>query len=289
MSSPRVAWSDVLISACGPVIWGSTYIVTTEMLPPDRPFTAAVLRTVPAGLILLAISRHRPPVGQFGRVAILAALNIGLFMGLLFIAAYRLPGGLAAVVGAIQPLLVLALAAMTERRVPSWLVIGAAALGAVGMAVMLLHPGAVWDGWGIAAAVAGACSMAAGTYLGRRWRPDLPLLALTGWQLLLGGVMLVPVMALIDPPLVAVQIRHILGYGYLSLIGAVLAYSLWFRGVTRLPPVASSSLGLLSPVTAVILGWVLLQQAMAGWTLIGMIMVLGGIFATQWLAGRPRM
>ena len=68
MSSPRVAWSDVLISACGPVIWGSTYIVTTEMLPPDRPFTAAVLRTVPAGLILLAISRHRPPAGPVHEV-----------------------------------------------------------------------------------------------------------------------------------------------------------------------------------------------------------------------------
>jgi len=284
MSSPQRLWRDALISAGGPVIWGSTYIVTTEMLPPDRPFTAAFLRTVPAGLILLAISRRAPT--QWGRVAVLAALNIGLFMGLLFMAAYRLPGGLAAVVGAIQPLLVLALAALMDRRLPSWLVIAAAALGAVGMAVMLLHPGAQWDGLGIFAALAGACSMAAGTYLGRRWQADLPLLALTGWQLLLGGLMLTPAMVLIDPPWPQMQLRHGLGYGYLSLIGAVLAYSLWFRGVGRLPPVASSSLALLSPVTAVLLGWLLLGQAMTGWTLAGMIMVLTGIITTQWLAGR---
>src|SRR3989338_2426928 len=45
-------WLDALTTALGPVIWGSTYIVTTELLPPDRPFTAALLRTLPAGLLL---------------------------------------------------------------------------------------------------------------------------------------------------------------------------------------------------------------------------------------------
>ena len=39
-------------------------------------------------------------------------------------------------------------------------------------------------------------------------------------------------------------------------------WPLWFRGIARLPSVAVSSLGLLSPVTAVLLGWVLLGQAM---------------------------
>ncbi|HTH11488.1 MAG TPA: EamA family transporter, partial [Acidovorax sp.] len=38
-------WIDALVTGIGPVIWGSTYIVTTELLPPDRPFTAALLRT----------------------------------------------------------------------------------------------------------------------------------------------------------------------------------------------------------------------------------------------------
>jgi probable blue pigment (indigoidine) exporter len=51
-------WIDVLITALAPAIWGSTYIVTTELLPPDRPFTAAVLRTLPAGLLLVVYSRR---------------------------------------------------------------------------------------------------------------------------------------------------------------------------------------------------------------------------------------
>ncbi|MBF0334491.1 MAG: EamA family transporter, partial [Alphaproteobacteria bacterium] len=100
------SWLDVLATALAPAIWGSTYIVTTELLPPDRPFTAALLRVLPAGALLALHGWRRPPRrGEWGRLVALSALNIGFFQALLFVAAYRLPGGLAAVVGAIQPLL----------------------------------------------------------------------------------------------------------------------------------------------------------------------------------------
>ena len=157
---------DALATALGPVIWGSTYIVTTELLPPDRPFTAALLRTLPAGLLLVLWCRRWPAWGDgvgWRRLLVLAALNIGVFQALLFVAAYRLPGGVAAVV----------------------------------------------------------------------------------------------------------------------------AYALWFRGIARLPSVAVSSLGLLSPVTAVLLGWALLGQAMTGVSLVGMLVVLASILAVQWAMSRP--
>ncbi|WP_157222169.1 DMT family transporter, partial [Chromobacterium haemolyticum] len=103
-------WSDVLLTALAPAIWGSTYIVTTQLLPPDRPFTAALLRVLPAGLLLILAGRHLPRRGDWGRLLVLSASNIGVFQALLFVAAYRLPGGLAAVLGATQPLLVMGLA-----------------------------------------------------------------------------------------------------------------------------------------------------------------------------------
>ena len=53
----RTAWRDVALTALAPAIWGSTYLVTSEWLPPDRPFTAALLRVLPAGLLLLLITR----------------------------------------------------------------------------------------------------------------------------------------------------------------------------------------------------------------------------------------
>lgn len=278
----HISWTDIFITALAPVIWGSTYIVTTEVLPPDRPFTAALLRTLPAGVLLTLFSRRLPRQHGWGRLAVLAALNIGFFQAFLFVAAYRLPGGLAAVVGAIQPLLVMGLAWTLDRRQPAHLAVLASVLGVAGMAALLLSPNAAWDPIGIAAAVAGAACMAAGTFLARRWRPDMPVLAFTGWQLLAGGLMLAPVAWAVDPPLPTLSTVQVLGYAYLSIVGALLAYALWFRGIARLSPVAVSSLGLLSPLTAVVLGWALLGQAMTGLSLVGLIMVFGSILAVQW-------
>ena len=285
-SSP---WLDALTTAIGPVIWGSTYIVTTELLPPDRPFTAALLRTLPAGLLLVLWCRRGPAWGDgvgWLRLLVLAALNIGAFQALLFVAAYRLPGGVAAVVGAVGPLVVMGLTWTLDHRRPPALALVAGVLGVMGMAALLLSPGARWDMVGVAAALVGTLCMAAGTFWSRRWRSDLPVLAFTGWQLLAGGVMLAPVAWAMDPPLPALTATHIAGYLYLSLAGALVAYALWFRGIARLPSVAVSSLGLLSPVTAVLLGWVLLGQAMTGVSLVGMLVVLVSILAVQWAMSR---
>ncbi|MDW5417425.1 EamA family transporter [Iodobacter sp. CM08] len=282
MSKPSIPWLDTLSTALAPAIWGSTYIVTTQILPPDRPFTAALLRTLPAGLLLLLCCRALPKRSAWGRLLLLSALNIGAFQALLFIAAYRLPGGLAAVLGATQPLIVMGLVWLADRRQPSTLAMWASVAGISGMAALLLAPGAVWDAIGLTAAFAGALCMATGTYLARRWQSELPLIAFTGWQLLLGGIMLLPVALLADPPLPVLTGTQILGYGYLSLIGALLAYLLWFRGTTRLPAVAVSSLGLLSPLTAVVLGWLLLGQSMTPTALAGLITVLASVLAVQW-------
>lgn len=272
---------DAWLTALAPVIWGSTYIVTTELLPPDRPFTAALIRSLPAGLLLVLYARRLPARNEWGRLLVLAALNLGVFQAMLFIAAYRLPGGLAAVVGAVQPLLVIGMSWAVDRRRPPSLAIGAGVTGVLGMAALLLSPGAVWDPVGVAAALAGAVSMAAGTYLARRWQTDMPVLALTGWQLLIAGLMLLPLAWSVDAPLPALDMSQVLGYAYLSLVGALLAYALWFRGIARLSPVAVSSLSLLSPLTAVLLGWLLLGQAMGGLSLLGLLVVLGSVLAMQ--------
>jgi len=281
-------WRDVALTALAPAIWGSTYIVTSEILPPDRPFTAALIRALPAGLLLVLLTRRMPARRDWMRLLTLGALNIGVFQALLFVAAYRLPGGLAAVLGAIQPLLVMALAWAVDGRSPAHATVWAAVAGVFGMAVLLVSPQTVFEPVGMAAALLGAACMAAGVWLTRRWRLDLPVLALTGWQLLVGGLMLAPAAWLADAPLPALSPPQLLAYAYLSLAGALLAYALWFRGIARLPAVAVASLGLLSPLTAILLGWALLSQTMTGSALVGLAIVLASVFTVQWTAARVR-
>lgn len=84
--------SDLLLTAIAPAIWGSTYIVTTEFLPGFPPMTVALLRALPAGLLLLLIVRQLPAGRWWPRVFVLGALNFSVFWSMLFISAYRLPG-----------------------------------------------------------------------------------------------------------------------------------------------------------------------------------------------------
>lgn len=297
MSSSRFPWPDLLLTALAPMIWGSTYIVTSQLLPPDRPFTAACIRALPAGVLLLLFTsrmfrreegRRAGGLSRFVRLLILAALNIGVFQALLFVAAYRLPGGLAAVLGSVQPLIVMLLVWAVDGVRPLAATLLSAVAGVIGMAMLLLSPQTVFDGLGIGAALLGAVCMATGVWLTRRWQMDMPVLALTGWQLLLGGLMLLPLALWVDLPLPVLTPVQWGAYAYLCMAGALVAYALWFRGLGRLPVEAAASLGLLSPLTAVLLGWGLLGQSITGGAGMGLVIVLASVFGVQWSTARRR-
>jgi len=273
--------TDLLLTALAPAIWGSTYIVTTELLPPGYPMTVAMLRALPAGLLLLLMVRQLPRGIWWARALLLGALNFAFFWAMLFVAAYRLPGGVAATVGSVQPLIVLFLAGGLLGTPVRPLAVAAAAAGMAGVALLVLKPGAALDPVGILAALAGAVSMAFGTVLSRRWQPPVSPLTFTAWQLTAGGVLLLPVALWTEPPLPALTQGNVLGLAYLGLVGAALTYILWFRGVARIEPGAVASLGFLSPVTAVLLGWTLLGQTLTPWQVAGMAVALGSVWLSQ--------
>lgn len=276
--------SDLALTALAPAIWGSTYLVTTEFLPDGYPLTVAMLRALPAGLLLLLIVRRLPVGVWWGRVFLLGALHFSIFWALLFVAAYRLPGGVAATVGAVQPLIVIFLASALLGTAIRALAVLAALAGIGGVALLILTPQAALDPIGIAAGLGGALSMAAGTVLSRKWQPSVSLLTFTAWQLTAGGLLLLPVALWIEPPLPALTAENLLGLGYLGLIGAALTYVLWFRGLARIETAAVSALGFLSPLTAVVLGWVVLGQSLSSLQLVGVLTVLGSVWLSQWAA-----
>ncbi|MFI9594687.1 EamA family transporter [Nonomuraea sp. NPDC052265] len=272
----------VLLTALTPAIWGTTYLITTELLPPGRPLLAALIRALPAGLILIAITRRLPEGSWWWRALVLGALNIGLFFALLFVGAYRLPGGVAATVGAIQPLLVAMLSAGLLGERVTWRVALAAAAGVAGVSLLVLRADARLDLLGVAAALGGAVVMAVGVVLSKRWRSPAPLLATTGWQLAAGGLLLAPVTFLVEgPPPAHLTGANLAGYAYLAIIGSALAYTLWFRGIRELSATKVTFLGLLSPVVATALGWLVLGQRLTLAQVIGAVVVLAALVVAQ--------
>ena len=283
MTSTR---TDLLLTALAPAIWGSTYIVTTQMLPAGYPMTVAMLRALPAGLLFLLLVRQLPQGIWWLRVFILGALNFSFFWAMLFVAAYRLPGGVAATVGAVQPLIVVFLARMVLGTRLRIVAVAAALAGIVGVALLVLKPDSALDQTGIIAALAGAFSMAAGTVLSRYWQPPVSPLTFSAWQLTAGGLLLVPVALSLEPALPVLTLTNWLGLIYLGLIGGAVTYLLWFRGLARLESSVAASLGFLSSLTAVILGWGLLGQQLNLLQITGMAIVLFSVWLGQRVQAR---
>ncbi|MEI3852869.1 MULTISPECIES: EamA family transporter [unclassified Ensifer] len=277
--------SDIALTAIAPVIWGSTYIVATEFLQGFSPLTVALLRALPAGLLLLLIVRRLPHGIWWFRAIALGALNISIFLSMLFVAAYRLPGGVAATVAAVQPLIVVFIAALLLKAPIRPVSLVAAIVGIIGVALLVLTQAAL-DEIGIAAGLAGAVSMAFGNVLARKWKSPESLLTSTAWQLAAGGLLLVPVALAFEPAVPFSTVPNLLALAWLSLIGAALTYVLWFRGIARLESAAVSALLFLSPLTAVLLGWVFLGQSLSVLQIVGVLLVIGSIWLSQRVSAR---
>lgn len=279
--APSIRGFDILSTAIAPAIWGSTYVVTTELLPAGVPLTVAMLRALPAGIALLVIVRTLPRGVWLWRSFLLGALNFSVFWWLLFVSAYRLPGGVAATVGAVQPLIVIGLARLALSNPVRPAAIASALVGIAGVALLVLTPAARLDPVGIAAGLGGALSMACATVLSRKWQPPVPALTYTAWQLTTGGILLLPAALLLEPFPSDLTAVNALGFAWLGLVGAAATYFLWLRGIARLEPAVVSFLLFLSPLTAVILGWLFLDQTLSPGQLLGMILIIGGIWFGQ--------
>ncbi|MDJ0315004.1 EamA family transporter [Arthrobacter sp. H35-D1] len=246
----------MLTTALAPALWGTTYLTTTTFLPDDRPLLAATLRALPAGVLLLVVCRQLPLGEWWWKSWILGVLNIGAFFALLFIAAYRLPGGVAAIVGGVQPLIVALLASRLLHERLTTRIVAAGMTGVLGVGLIALQAQARLDAIGILAAVGGTLSMATGIVLSKKWGQPAAPLTMTAWHLITGGLTLLIVMLTFEgPPTTPLTPSNLGGYAYLSIVGTAFAYVMWFPGIARLPASTTAFLGLLSPVVAILLGW----------------------------------
>ncbi|MGX1270005.1 EamA family transporter [Streptomyces phaeoluteigriseus] len=275
--------ATVLLTALAPLSWGTTYAVTTEFLPADRPLFTALTRALPAGLLLLALVRVLPHGAWWGRATALGALNIGAFFPLLFLAAYRMPGGMAAVVGSAGPLFVVALSALLLGQRPAARTLLTATVAVFGVSMVVLKATGGLDAVGLLAAVASTASMSAGLVLAKKWGTPAGVgpLALAGWQLTIGGLLIAPLALLVEGAPPALDGAAVGGYLYLALAGTAVAYWLWFRGIGRLSATQVTFLAPLSPLTAAVVGWAALGEALTPLQLAGTVLAFGATVAGQ--------
>jgi probable blue pigment (indigoidine) exporter len=282
------SWRALLLTAFAPAAWGTTYLVTERLLPPDRPLLSATLRALPTGLLLLAVTRRLPSGVWWWRSLLLGVANIGMFFPLLFLAAYRLPGGLASTLQATSPLAVMALAALVIGERAGTARIAAAAVGIAGVGLLVLRSPGELDTLGLVGAFGSVVVSALGFVLIKRWTPPVDMLTLVSWQLVAGGLVLLPFTLLIEGAPPHLDAQALGGYVWLMTAGTAVAYWCWFTGLRAMPAGAVSLVGLINPAVGTLLGVAVAGESFGWVQALGMVLVLGGVVAGQRSASGAR-
>ncbi|WP_129339184.1 DMT family transporter [Cellulomonas endophytica] len=286
-TTPRSALRWTLVTAVAPVAWGSTYLVTRQVLPADHPLWGGTLRALPAGLLLLLVARRLPRGAQWWRSLVLGTLTTGGFFALVYLSAQLLPTSVASTVMALSPV-VLALAAwalLGQRPRPR--AVAGAGLGLVGVALLLLTAVGGVDVRGVLASVAALGVSSVGYALATRWAAGTDVVASTAWQLLAGGATLGVAAVLVEGAPPALDGPAVLGFVWLSVVGTAVAFVAWFSGLRHLRADAVGLVGLLNPVTGVLLGTLLAGEALSARQGLGLVLVLLGVAVGQRVSPSP--
>jgi probable blue pigment (indigoidine) exporter len=283
MEGNRAGWSTIALTAFPAAVWGSTYAVTQLWLPPGRPLFAATLRALPVGLLMLLWLRRLPRGDWWWRSLVLGSLNIGLFYALLFLAAYRLPSGLGATLVATAPMVTMAVAWLLTGDRPGRVAMAASLVGLFGVGLLVLQNGLdrPLDPLGLLAGLLAVVLSSFGFVLTKKWTPPVDVVTATSWQLVAGGVVLVPIALVVEGTPPAIDLPAAGALAYLGVVGSGLAYVLWFRGLRLLGPTAASIIGLLNPVVGVLLGVALLGESFGPVHLLAMLLIIGSVVAAQ--------
>lgn len=269
------------MTAIAPIAWGTTYYVTRHALPAGYPLYGAVLRALPAGLLLLALRRELPRGEWWWRSLVLGTLNMGAFFALVYVAGQLLPTSVAATIMATSSVVMMLFGWLLLNERPRAMALLGAGAGVTGVVLMLSGGGGEVNVRGVLASVAAMIISSVGFVLTRRWGSGTHVLSTTSWQLLAGGITVLPFAVLIEgapPPMTPSALA---GFVYVSVVATAVAYVAWFAGLKHLPAGSVGLVGLLNPVTGVLLGVVVAHEALGRAQVAGLVLVLAGIVVGQ--------
>ncbi|SCF68557.1 probable blue pigment (indigoidine) exporter [Streptomyces sp. Ncost-T6T-2b] len=143
------------------------------------------------------------------------------------------------------------------------------------------------DPLGILASLAAMAVSSFGYVLAKRWSGEVDVLASTGWQLTGGGLLLLPFAVLTEGAPPSLDGPALLGFAYVTVVATAFAFAVWFAGLAHLPAGTVGLLGLLNPVTGVLLGVLIADETLSGRQICGLLLTLCGVLLGRQTA-RPR-
>jgi drug/metabolite transporter (DMT)-like permease len=263
------------------LIWGSTYLgikVAGDTIP---SFVAVSFRFLFAGALMAAWVAWRRGRGalRVTRRELAAAALIGLLLpganGLLFVAERTVPTGLASLIIASVPLLVVLMRLAGGERPPRLAVVGVL-VGFAGVA-LLFHPegGATW--WGIALTGLSALAWAVGTYLSSRIPLPRDAFVATTFEMLAGGLVFLPIGLAQQPDPSSFSAVSLAAFAYLVVFGSLIGYTAYVWLLHHVPLGTVSTYAYVNPVVAIALGVLFLNEEITWRIALGAAIVLASV------------
>ncbi len=266
-------------------LMGSSFAIGKIGLAFISPFLLVGLRFVIAGGMMALWVRHqRHPQtrSEWGHILIIGLFQTTGVMGLIFLSLKTISAAESSILTFTNPLLVVILAtafAGARYRIRQWLGV---AMGFGGVLVTLgghltLHAGTVYG-------FSGALSWAIATLLIKRWGPSLDIWVLTAYQMLFGGIVLLMGSVVLETPMFIITAESVFVLLWLAVMASVVQFGIWFYLLQHGDPGRVSTFLFLAPFFGVLFGWLLLQEPIAGGTLIGGSLIILGIALVNWPA-----
>ena len=281
-SDHRIDIRDWSLLALLSVLWGGSFFFNGVALRELPPLTVVFLRVALAAILLLPLLsafRIRFPAGLSGwrPFFVLAFLNNVLPFSLIVIGQTYIPSGLASIVNATTPLFtVLVMAAAGDEKLIARRVAGVV-IGLAGV-VILRGQGLGFgsgQGFGILLCLAAAFSYGLSALYARRKLSESPPLATATFQMLASSLMMTLIATVFERPW---QLPMPGAATWLAMLGlaalsTALAYIVFFQVLRRSGSTNVMLVTLLIPVTAILLGYLVLGETVSLREIIGALII----------------
>ena len=266
------------------LLWGSTYLgiaLTGETIP---PLFAVGVRFLAAAALMFAFTAWRRGIEvlRIGRRELLSCAVIGALLpganALLFVAERHVPSGLAALIFGSVPLWIALLRTAAGDRPPPAVLAGV--LVGFGGLVVLVRPGGGAPLSFLLVVVAAAAMWAIGSFLFARLPLPADSFAATSFEMLVGGLILLPIgLATTHPHFAEFSGRSIFGFFYLVTFGSVLGFTAYVWLLDNAPIGTVATYAYVNPVVAIGLGAIVLHESLTWSIALGAAIVLASVAA----------
>lgn len=270
------------------VIWGSTYLFNYYAIQSIPPFIMSGSRFLVAGTLLFLTARllkhKKPSRTQWKNATGIGFLFFTLGVGGVVWSIQFIDTGIASLVVAFEPLLIIFLLWSLLGKRPGPTSIAGTVLGIIGMALLVSQDHFITDQntlWGILFIGVSITAWSLATiYISRIDLPGSKMLS-AGMQMIAGGISMIMVGFFIGEfstfNFAVIDLRASLSWFYLVLFGSVLAFTCFNYLLLKVSPDKVASCTYVNPVVALLLGWSLNGEILTTQSAVAAIVLLGGV------------